>query len=232
MSSPIISIAEVNLSYFTTSEVVIALDQLTLQLDAGTLVAVVGASGSGKTSLLNVLSGLQDADSGSIEVAGYEVHVMNEAQRAGMRLVDVGVVFQDHNLIPEFSAEENVMLPLRARGLSIAQAKAQTAEWLTMVGIGELGKRMPAQLSGGQRQRVGIARALVGGRKVLLADEPTGSLDAENSSAIFGLLYSLARGGVTVVVATHDQLVNKSADRILTMLDGRIVSDDRAGVLA
>ena len=220
------------LSYSTTSETVIALDNVSLELEQAQLVAVLGASGSGKTSLLNVISGLQEAQSGSITVAGYAVDDLTETQRAYMRLADVGVVFQDHNLIPEFSAEENVLLPLRARGVSMAEAKVETAEWLGMVGIGELGQRMPAQLSGGQSQRVGIARALVGGRKVLVADEPTGSLDAENTSAIFSLLYSLTASGVTVIVATHDHLINRTADRVLTMLDGRIVSDERSGAVA
>ena len=218
---------DVDLRFVSEVETVTALDKVNFEVSDGEFVAVSGASGSGKTTLLNVLAGLVEADSGSVTVADYQVHKLSESRRALMRLADVGVVFQDHNLIAEFDAAENVMLPLRARGWSAADAKTQAQASLTQVGLKGLGRRLPAQLSGGQKQRVGIARALVGGRMVLLADEPTGALDSENSVSVFELLREFARDGVAVVVATHDPLIRKYADRLIVMKDGRIVSDSR-----
>lgn len=222
-----ISLRDVDLRFESEVETVTALDKVNLDVNSGEFVAVFGASGSGKTTLLNVLAGLIEADSGSIAIADYRVDELPESRRALMRLADVGVVFQDHNLIAEFDAAENIMLPLRARGWSAAEAKIQAQASLAQVGLEGLGRRMPAQLSGGQKQRVGIARALVGGRMVLLADEPTGALDNGNSIAVFELLLEFAQSGVSVVVASHDPLIRQYADRLITMQDGRIVSDSR-----
>lgn len=225
-----IFLKDVTLSYRSNVETVTALETVTLRVLAGEFVAVFGASGSGKTTLLNVIAGLQVPDSGDVQVGEHEVQHLTESERAQMRLVDVGVVFQDDNLIPEFSALENVMLPLRARGWSATAAVELAQEYLVKVGLDGLGRRMPAQLSGGQKQRVGIARALVGGRRVLLADEPTGALDSETSRAVFELLGELAEQGVAVVVATHDPLVLEYAGRIVTVRDGQVLAVDQAAV--
>jgi len=207
-----------------------ALDSVDLHVAAGEFVALFGASGSGKTTLLNVIAGLQELNSGYVHVCGHAVHRLSESDRAHMRLTDVGVVFQDNNLIPEFTALENIMLPLRARGWSAAEATAQAEEMLGTVGLERLGRRMPAQLSGGQKQRVGIARAVVGGRKVLLADEPTGALDSETSRDVFALLRALSEQGVAVVVASHDPLVIEHASHVITIRDGRVTDAKRAAL--
>ncbi|MDM4763705.1 ABC transporter ATP-binding protein [Galbitalea sp. SE-J8] len=220
-----IALRNVDLSYVSAVETVVALDGVTLDAADGELVTVFGSSGSGKTTLLNVIGGLTVPDSGVVEVGGRNIVALSEADRADVRLRDVGVVFQDHNLIPEFTALENVMLPLRARGFSSGDARRAADTALSSVGVAGLGGRAPAQLSGGQKQRVGIARAIAGERGVLLADEPTGALDSENSRAVFGVLRDLARAGVCVLVATHDPLAREIADRVVTMSDGAVISD-------
>lgn len=139
-----------------------------------------------------------------------------------MRLTHVGVVFQENNLLTEFSASENVQLPLRARGWATSQVTTETNAMMEAVGLGALGRRRPSQLSGGQRQRVGIARALVGGRNVLVADEPTGALDTTTSHAVFALLREFSRRGVTVIVASHDPEIDTYADRVVFISDGTI----------
>lgn len=220
-----ITLRDVTLEYASEVETVHALDGVSLDIETGQLLTVLGTSGSGKTTMLNVLSGLSVPNSGAVIVNGTEITGLGEAARAHLRLTEIGLVFQDHNLIPEFSALENVMLPLRSRGIREREASIEAHAMLEAVGLGELGRRMPAQLSGGQRQRVGIARALVGGRRTLLADEPTGALDSENSRIVFSLLRAVASRGVTVVIATHDPLAREIADRVVMMRDGRVISD-------
>jgi ABC-type lipoprotein export system ATPase subunit len=222
VSSALIRLQGVKLGFQTEAEYVVALADVTLGLDEGDLLAVVGASGSGKTSLINVIAGLLAADEGAVLIAGTDLTPMSQNQRADVRLNDIGVVFQDHNLIPEFDALENVSLPLRARGVPPHAALREAEERLDQVGLSKLGRRYPRQLSGGQQQRVGIARALTGGKRILLTDEPTGSLDATNSASIFALLRELADAGVCVVVASHDPHVLAVATRTVTMIDGRL----------
>ena len=218
-----ISLRDVHLTYTSPVETVAALDGVDLDVLAGEFVAVFGTSGSGKTTLLNVIAGLQQPDSGTALVNGRDIAHLREPEQAALRLKEVGVVFQDNNLIPEFTAQENVVLPVRARGMEPSVAALEARGRLAQVGLSGLERRYPSQLSGGQKQRVGIARALAGDRMILLADEPTGALDSETSRAIFGLLRSLADIGICIVLATHDPLVRAEADRILTMTDGRIV---------
>ena len=223
MTEPMISLRDVHLTYTSPVETVAALDGVDLDVLAGEFVAVFGTSGSGKTTLLNVIAGLQQPDSGTALVNGRDIAHLREPEQAALRLKEVGVVFQDNNLIPEFTAQENVVLPVRARGMEPSVAALEARGRLAQVGLSGLERRYPSQLSGGQKQRVGIARALAGDRMILLADEPTGALDSETSRAIFGLLRSLADIGICIVLATHDPLVRAEADRILTMTDGRIV---------
>ncbi|WP_423446544.1 ABC transporter ATP-binding protein [Kocuria sp. KSNUG] len=191
----------------------------------GEFVGLLGASGSGKTTFVNVLAGLENATVGVVTVAGHDMGALSSTERARLRREDIGVVFQDNNLIQEFTARENVALPLIMGGVRRRDAHAEADEMLGVLGLWDLGDRVPGQLSGGQQQRVGVARALVGGRQVLLADEPTGALDTENSRAILGLFAELASTGVTVVVATHDSLIEEYADRILVLRDGHLVED-------
>ncbi|WP_051191678.1 ABC transporter ATP-binding protein [Microbacterium luticocti] len=213
------------------SERIVALDQISLSVTAGTVATVFGASGSGKSTLLGVAAGLQTLDSGRVRVAETDITTASEEARARVRLHHVGVVFQESNLIPEFTALENITLPLRARGLAADAARAQAAAWLARVGLEGLGKRRPSELSGGQRQRVGIARALAGDREILVADEPTGALDSENSEQIFALLRSLADDGRAILIASHDERSLAAADDMYRMSDGRIV-EHRTRVMA
>lgn len=203
-------------------ETIQAVDDVSLAVRAGEFVCLLGASGSGKTTLLNLLAGLDVADCGTISVAGVVVSGTSDAGLAALRLHTVGVVFQDNNLIDEFTARENVALPLEVLGMERAAANRQAQAALDRVDLRELGDRFPRQLSGGQRQRVGIARALVGDRSVLLADEPTGALDSKNSRKLFELLQRLSAEGSTVLTVTHDPLCFDYADRLLEMTDGQL----------
>jgi putative ABC transport system ATP-binding protein len=220
---PAAVLADVSKSFTVGAEVVVALDDVDLAARPSELVCVYGASGSGKTTMLNVLAGIATADSGTVEVAGQRLSGASEALRARVRLHHVGVIFQANNLLPEFSARENVVLPQLVRGVARATADKLASEALTSVGLGGLEDRLPHEMSGGQRQRVGIARALSGGQSVIVADEPTGALDSENSLRLFTLLRDMCRRhGAAVVVATHDPLAHDVADSVYDMVDGRL----------
>lgn len=210
-------------SYRTPAETVEAVRDVSLTLDAGEFVCLHGTSGSGKSTLLHLLAGLVRPDAGSIVVAGVDLVAGTEAQRAAVRRAEVGVVFQHDNLIAEFDAWENVALPLEVGGTPLAEARRQALEALDLVGLHDVSGRRPHELSGGQRQRVGIARALVGGRGVLLADEPTGALDSVSSRALFKLFAEIASSGTAVLVVSHDPECRSWASRTLEMLDGRII---------
>ncbi len=210
--------------YTTPAGVVHAVDGVDLDLNPGQMIALLGASGSGKTSLLNLIAGLDVPDSGSVVVNGITISDLSEAQRARVRLEHIGVVFQDDNLIAEFTARENIEIPLLARGIPLHDASQRADAALEELGIVELSTRLPAEMSGGQRQRVGIARALAGDQAVLLADEPTGALDSVASRALFERMANLAHEhGVSVLVATHDPLCTEYADGVTSMRDGRII---------
>jgi len=184
---------------------------------------IYGASGSGKSTLINLLAGLDDADSGVVEVGSAVVTSLDEDERAKLRLHQIGVVFQDHRLIEEFTARENVALPVMARGWSEAEAMKHALEQLRRVSLGDVADRFPDQLSGGQRQRVGIARALAGHRDVLLADEPTGSLDSKASQGVFELLSELSKQGACIVLCSHDESCRPYADSLYEMVDGKLI---------
>jgi putative ABC transport system ATP-binding protein len=208
--------------YVSPSETVHAVREASFTLDAGEFVILLGASGSGKSTLLGLMAGLDIPDTGTVGVLGTDVTTLSPDERARLRLAHVGLVFQDHNLIEEFTALENVMLPLEALGWASAAARDTARQTLGQVGMDGLADRLPAQLSGGQRQRVGIARGLVGERRLLLADEPTGSLDSDNARTLFQLLSTMCRAGAAVVAATHDPVAVSFADRVLEMTDGRL----------
>jgi len=187
-------------------------------------VCLFGHSGSGKTTVLNLIAGLDLPTGGSVTVAGVNVHTASSETRIRLRRETVGMVHQSDVLIEEFTAAENVALPMEATGIATDLALDEAVRLLERVGLDSHSHRLPSQLSGGQRQRVGIARALSGGRKILLADEPTGSLDSRNAAAIFDLLSDLARDGTLVIVASHDPACHERADRSLEMLDGQVVN--------
>ncbi len=229
-SDPLISIEGLTRTYLTEAETVWAVRDATLTADAGEFVCIFGASGSGKSTFLNIVAGLDVADSGTVRVAGKDVAALDEVGRADLRMRSVGVVFQDHNLIDEFTALENVALPLEVRGLPRAEASVAASRELSRVGLDGLADRYPHQLSGGQRQRVGIARALVGDRKVLLADEPTGALDSRNSRALFQLIRQLCDNGTLAIVCSHDLACQEYADSVFEMVDGQVLPRSRAVV--
>jgi putative ABC transport system ATP-binding protein len=201
---------------------IVALDGMDLEIADGEFVAIAGPSGCGKSTLLHLLAGLDLPDAGSIEVAGHDVAAGRELTHYRSR--HVGMVFQLHNLIPTLTASENVQLPLFELGLSGRRRRERADRLLALVGLAERAGSRPPQLSGGERQRVAIARALANEPPVLLADEPTGSLDSESGRLVLDLLGELrASRSFTLVLVTHDAAVAARADRIVHMLDGRAV---------
>ena len=205
-----------------------ALVDLDLRVDPGELVAVMGPSGSGKTTLLNCLSGLDDIDGGHVMVDGEDLFAMSDARRTEHRARAMGFVFQSFNLIPVFSALENVELPLLLIGESARTAREAAREMLATVGLGHRGDHLPNQMSGGEQQRVTIARALVARPSLVWADEPTGNLDSEMAAQVLDLLQRLNREqGQTIVLVTHDPSIGAAAGRLVMMRDGRLRSDER-----
>jgi putative ABC transport system ATP-binding protein len=200
---------------------------LSLAVPAGQRIAILGPSGSGKSSAMAVLSGMEQATSGRVLVAGADFSAMNEDALARARRGRIGIVLQAFHLIPTMTALENVAVPLELAGEADAQARARAE--LEAVGLGHRLSQYPTQLSGGEQQRVAIARALVGRPALIFADEPTGNLDAATGAAIIELLFGrLAETGATLVLITHDADLAPLCDRIITMRDGRIASDTMA----
>jgi putative ABC transport system ATP-binding protein len=185
----------------------------------------MGPSGSGKTTMLNCLSGLDDIDGGSVVIDGHDIHRMSDAARTKYRAEKMGFIFQSFNLIPVFTAAENVELPLLLTGERPAVARKRAEVTLDRVGLGHRTGHRPNELSGGEQQRVTIARALAGNPAVVWADEPTGNLDSETAASVMDLLLELHLDGLTIVLVTHDASLGASAVRLLMMRDGRIESD-------
>jgi ABC-type lipoprotein export system ATPase subunit len=200
------------------------LDGLDLDVGAGELVAVVGRSGSGKSTLLHLLGGLDRADSGSVVVAGASLERLNEAGLTALRRAHVGFVFQAFHLLPELTGLENVLLPARLAGDGVVAAPRARA-LLARLELADVADQLPGSLSGGEQQRFAIARALVNEPSLLLADEPTGNLDAESAAIVLRLLGSIATDGRAVVLVTHDREAAATvADRVLVIRDGRLAS--------
>lgn len=195
-----------------------------LEVRAGESIAIIGASGSGKSSLLHCLGGLDAPSAGQVMADGQDIAVMTEARRCELRNRYLGFVYQFHHLLPEFSAVENVAMPLLIRRLARPQALAEAATLLSAVGLGHRLEHAPGELSGGERQRAALARALVTRPRCILADEPTGNLDRDSAAGVFSLMMKLKRDYDTaIVVATHDRELAASMDRCLELRGGRLL---------
>lgn len=200
------------------------LSGLSFELFAGEQVAVFGRSGSGKSTLMHILAGLDTPDEGSVWVAGVDIACANNDQRAAVRGEKMGFVYQNHHLLPEFTAQENVAMPLRIGGLNRTSAEEQSMHLLEEVGLGGRVTHLPHQLSGGERQRVAVARALAGDPQIILADEPTGNLDIDNATQVLELMHKMsADHGCAFVVVTHDTDTLPRFDRSVQLADGKLI---------
>ncbi len=225
MSNEIVVLKNLSKIYKEGAEVR-ALDGVNLIIDAGEFVAIVGPSGSGKSTLLNMIGLLDTPTSGQIILKGIDVTAARPNERARLRNKELGFVFQYHHLIPEFSALENVMMPMLIAGKSNAEAREKARELLVSVGLEERLSNRPNQLSGGQNQRVAVARALVNGPSIVIGDELTGNLDTKTSDRIYELLRDLNRKmNQTFILVTHDMRMAEKTDRILRIVDGKIVCE-------
>jgi putative ABC transport system ATP-binding protein len=204
---------------------VLALRGVSLHIAEGEFVAIMGASGSGKSTFMNLLGCLDSPSSGAYQLAGQQVSAMSGDALAAIRNQRIGFVFQQFNLLPRTSAQDNVELPLLYASVPVAQRHARALARLQEVGLGGRAHHHPSQLSGGQQQRVAIARALVNDPSLILADEPTGALDSRTSLEIMALLQKLNKAGMTIVMVTHEADIAAFASRIITFRDGRVMSD-------
>ena len=221
--SPVLVARGIDKAYETLRGRLEVLKGLDLEVMGGTIVAILGASGSGKSTLLNILGTLDRADAGIVEIRGWRVDPLRDDDLAAFRARRLGFVFQFHHLLPEFSAEENVMLPLLIGGVGAGPARERARAALAEVGLAERWDHRPAQLSGGEAQRVAVARALVADPELVLADEPSGNLDQRSAAQLHELIASLARERRrTCVVVTHNDRLAAIADRVLTLEGGRL----------
>lgn len=204
-----------------------ALDGVSLDIEGGDFVAIMGASGSGKSTMMNLIGGLDTPTSGSLSIDGRDISKLSPDELADLRNRTIGFVFQQFNLLPRTPAVRQVMLPLLYAHPRPADMEAEARQRLEQVGLGNRMDHLPRQLSGGQQQRVAIARALVNHPKILLADEPTGALDSRTSEEIMRLFSELNQQGITVVVVTHEADIAEWARRRITFRDGMIISDER-----
>jgi putative ABC transport system ATP-binding protein len=224
-----IQIRDVVKAYPLGAGEVVAVDHLSLEVARGEFVAIVGRSGSGKTTLLNLLAGIDRPTSGTVRVAGTDLGSLSESGLAVWRGRTVGLVFQFFQLLPTLAVAENVMLPMDfARTVPVGQRRERARELLDRVGIAEQADKLPATLSGGQQQRAAIARALANDPPVLLADEPTGNLDSATADAVLKVFAELNAEGRTIVVVTHERDIRSIVGREITLVDGRIATDESA----
>jgi putative ABC transport system ATP-binding protein len=224
---PAIQVSDVVKTYPLSAGEVVAVDHLSLDIAQGEFVAIVGRSGSGKTTLLNLLAGIDRPTSGTVRVAGAELGSLSESGLATWRGRNVGLVFQFFQLLPTLTVVENVLLPMDfAKTIPVAERRHRAQHLLERVGIRDQADKLPATLSGGQQQRAAVARALANDPPILLADEPTGNLDSTTAEAVLKLFADLHADGRTIVVVTHERDIRSIAGRQVTLVDGRVVTDE------
>jgi putative ABC transport system ATP-binding protein len=223
-AAPVCEFKGVTRRFLDGNRNVTAIDNFSLTVQRGEFIAIMGPSGSGKSSVLNLAGGLDVPTEGQVLVHGQNLAMLNVAELAAVRRRRVGYIFQRLNLLPTLTAEENVMLPLELDGMQVRSARSLAAEALESVGLAEMGRSFPDELSGGQQQRVAIARALVGDRTLLLADEPTGALDTTSGEAVLELLAAQCEQGRAVVLVTHEPRFASFADRVIQLRDGCVVT--------
>lgn len=227
--SPLIQIEEMTKVYQMGDIQVHALRGVSLEVKAGEYVAVMGTSGSGKSTLMNMIGLLDRPTSGSYKIRGTEASKMSKSRLADLRNREIGFVFQQFNLLPRVNARRQVELPLFYAGVSGRKSRELAMKALERVGLGDRANHRPDELSGGQQQRVAIARALVNQPGLLLADEPTGALDSQTSTEVMDLFVELHAQGLTLITVTHDPLVAQRAERVVTLSDGKVISDKANG---
>lgn len=205
-------------------EKVVALDCINLDISKGEIICLLGVSGSGKSTFLNMMAGLEKPSKGEILIGNIPIHKLNEAQITLFRQKNIGFIFQSYNLLPMLTAQENVSLPLIFQGMPLKERNAASLKSLEQVGLKGYDKRKPSRMSGGQQQRVGIARAIVGRPKIIFADEPTGNLDTHTSKEVLDLIIDMVKkNGQTLIIVSHDREIAKYADRVVTLEDGNIL---------
>ncbi len=222
---PVLVADNINRTYKQGDLSVEVLNGLSLQIEAGERIAIIGSSGSGKSTLLHLLGGLDTATSGSISINGQDLKQLNQAARGRLRNESVGFIYQFHHLLPEFTALENVCMPLLIRGDTPAKAKEQAGALLDRVGLSQRHRHKPSELSGGERQRTAVARALVTKPHLVLADEPTGNLDETTAAGVYELMLELNKElGTSFLVVTHDRKLAGRMQRVLTLTGGKLES--------
>ena len=227
MNDNVIEITKLTKTYGEGEIAMHALQELDLQVERGEFVAIMGPSGSGKSTLMNIIGCLDRATSGLYILDDEDVSQLNRDELAGVRNRKIGFVFQSYNLLPRLSARKNVMLPMMYNGFqnwSEDQRSERAADLLDLVGLGDRLNHLPTELSGGQQQRVAIARSLINDPSLILADEPTGNLDTRSSSEILGIFHRLHQQGATIVMVTHDPERARESQRVVNVLDGRVVA--------
>ncbi|WP_062984905.1 ABC transporter ATP-binding protein [Nocardia anaemiae] len=225
-----LELTDITKEYRVCEQAVRALDGISLRIESGEFTSIIGPSGSGKSTLLHLLGALDTPDSGSIRFQGEEIGGLDDERQSEFRRHRVGFIFQFFNLLPTLTAWENVAIPKLLDGTGLRKAKPRALELLDLVGLSERAAHRPAELSGGQMQRVAVARALIMDPPLILADEPTGNLDSKTGASILKLLGDIAGNGNSVVMVTHDMGAVEYCDRVITLRDGQLGSNDKVDI--